>query len=236
MTTKICTICARGGSKGVKNKNIRLLNGVPLIAHSIQKALESQIFDTVAVSSDCDDILNISSKFGAHHVIKRPAELATDKAAKIPVIRHAVQTIENITNKSYDVCVDLDATSPLRTAEDIKNAFIKFQDDHASILFSVCRAHRSPYFNLVEESKDGKISLSKKSIVTRRQDAPECYDMNASIYIWKRDIIENENSLFLDETSIYVMPTERSFDIDTELDFKIVEFLMGHNSNESIDK
>ena len=92
-------------------------------------------------------------------------------------------------------------------------------------------SRRSPYFNMVEQNQNGKVYLSKKldSQIVRRQDAPKSYDMNASIYIWKRDIILHENSIFLDNTGLYIMPEERSVDIDTELDYKFVEFLMKEN-------
>ncbi len=223
---QICTICVRGGSKGVANKNIRPLNGVPLIVHSLLQARKADIFDVIAVSSDSDEILQIANENGADYCIKRPDHLATDKAAKIPVIRHCVQEVEKITHQKFDICVDLDATSPLRTTEDIENALKIFKEKKHDNLFSVCPAHRSPYFNLVEHTKDGHIKLAKGNGLSRRQDAPKCYDMNASIYIWKRDILEQDDSLFLDRTGIYIMPQERSFDIDNEIDFEIVEFLM----------
>lgn len=225
----IATICARGGSKGVKNKNIRTINGLPLIAHTIKQALDAQIFDIIAVSSDSDEILNIANEHGAHHIIKRPDDLASDTAAKIPVIRHAVQETEKATGHNFDICMDLDATSPLRTSQDIIDAVKQFKEGGHDNLFSVCPSHRSPYFNLVEKNQDGKIKLSKESNVTRRQDAPECYDMNASLYIWKRQILEKNDRLFLDGTGIYVMPPERSHDIDSEIDFDIVEFLIHKN-------
>ena len=122
----------------------------------------------------------------------------------------------------------LDATAPLRLTEDIINSFKQFKENNNDNLITAMPSRRSPYFNLVEQDKNGKVYLSKKldSAVVRRQDAPKSYDMNASIYIWKRDIILNENSLFLEKTGLYVMPEERSIDIDNELDFKFVEFLM----------
>lgn len=223
---QICSICVRGGSKGVKNKNIREINGLPLLAHSIKHAQDANIFDAIAVSSDSDDILSIAQQYNVNYLIKRPDTLATDKAPKIPVIRHCVQETEKITHQSFDLCVDIDATSPLRISDDIKNAVILFKENKNDNLFSVCPSHRSPYFNLVERTDNNKIKLIKDSNFTRRQDAPECYDMNASIYVWKRNILEKEDSLFLNNTGIYIMPQERSHDIDTELDFDIVEFLM----------
>lgn len=229
---RICTICARGGSKGVKNKNIRSILGMPAIAYTIRQAQESGAFDTIAVSSDSEDILTIAGDCGVEHLIRRPDELASDTAAKIPAIRHAVQETESLTGTRYDVCADLDATAPLRLPEDITGAIQQFEKSQADNLFSVCPAHRSPYFNMVERGTDGRIRLSKEGHgIVRRQDAPDCFDMNASIYIWKRDVLENEDTLFLEGTDIYIMPPERSVDIDSEIDFKIVECLMKQSGN-----
>lgn len=229
---RICTICARGGSKGVKNKNIRPLLGVPLIAHSIRHAQECGLFDAISVSSDSEDILRTAEDHGIEYCIRRPDELASDTAAKIPAIRHAVQETEKLTGMHYDVCVDLDVTAPLRLPADIAEAIQQFEKHQCDNLFSVCPAHRSPYFNMVERGQDGKVRLSKDCHgIVRRQDAPECFDMNASIYIWKRDVLEKEDKLFMDNTDIYIMPPERSVDIDSEIDFKIVEYIMKEIKN-----
>lgn len=226
--TRICTICARGGSKGVKNKNLRELLEKPLIAHSILQAKESKLFDVIAVSSDSDEILRVSKEYGADYVIKRPNELATDTAAKLPVIQHCVKEVEQLSNLQFDFMTDIDATSPLRTIEDIQNA-INLLERHkdASNLITATNARRSPYFNLVEEDEDGYVYISKplEETVVRRQDAPKAYDMNASIYAWKRESFFSAQSVFTDKTILYIMPEERSQDIDSELDFEIVKLL-----------
>ncbi len=232
-TNVLCTICARGGSKGVPKKNIREVNGKPLIAYSIEQALESSLFDHVVVSTDCDDIANIAKQYGAEVFFKRSNELASDDSGKLPVIRDAFIRSEKQFNKKFVILVDIDATSPLRTVDDIKESVNQFIQNNNSNLISACLSHRSPYFNLIEEDKTGKIGLSKSlsGAVLRRQDAPKTYDMNASIYVWKRDAILHQDSLFLDDTGLYVMPASRSFDIDSELDFKIVSFLLKTNGN-----
>jgi N-acylneuraminate cytidylyltransferase/CMP-N,N'-diacetyllegionaminic acid synthase len=120
--SRICTICARGGSKGVKNKNVRELCGKPLIAHSVRVAKDAGLFDVVAVSSDAPAILEAARAHGADVLVDRPAELATDTAAKVPVIQHCVRTVEAQRGVTYDVVVDLDATSPLRTVDDVRSA------------------------------------------------------------------------------------------------------------------
>ncbi len=224
----LCTICARGGSKGVKNKNILPLDGIPLIAHTIKIAQESKIFDTIAVSSDSDNILKVSRDYGVDLVIKRPMDLATDSAGKVPVIKHAAKEVEDQTNVKYDYFFDLDATSPLRIKEDILGVLELLRDPRFENVITGSPARRSPYFNLVEEDENGFVDLSKAPLkeVLRRQDAPKCYDMNASIYAWKRESFLKMKKTFEGKTGIFVMPEERSVDIDHPIDFEIVELLI----------
>ena len=225
---RLCTICARGGSKGVKNKNIRELAGKPLIALSLQQARESHLFDLIAVSSDSAEILDVARNHGADLVIKRPAELASDTAAKIPAIRHCVEQAEYFSGETFDVVVDLDATSPLRLVDDILGAVDLLERNGVSNVITAAPARRSPYFNLVELGDDGVVSLSKplRKPVVRRQDSPQCFDMNASIYVWTRAALFECPTIFNPDTRLFVMPEERSIDIDNELDFEIVELIM----------
>ena len=224
----LCTICARGGSKGVKNKNIRELVGKPMIAHTVLQAKECGLFEHVVISTDSDAIAQAAKEFGAEVFFKRDASMASDTAGKLDVIKDAFLRSEAYYGETFDYLIDLDATAPLRDTQDIINAFEQFLKDDNDNLITAMPSRRSPYFNLVEVDKGGKVALSKTltGSVTRRQDAPKSYDMNASIYIWKRDILLNKESIFLDKTGLYVMPEERSFDVDCELDFKIVELLM----------
>lgn len=224
----LCTICARGGSKGVKNKNIKQINGKPLIAYTIEQALASKLFEHVVISTDSDEIAKISQQYGAEVFFKRSADMASDTAGKLDVIRDAFKKSEEHYSEIFDYLIDLDATSPLRNHEDIMAAYEQFIDHGNSNLITAMPSRRSPYFNLIEVDENDKVHLSKtvENNILRRQDTPKSFDMNASIYIWKRDAILNENSLFLEETGLYVMPEERSIDIDGELDYKIVELLM----------
>ena len=224
----LCTICARGGSKGVKDKNIRVLGGKPLIAHSIEQAKTAGLFAAIAVSSDSEQILEIARAYGADILVRRPKELATDTAAKLPVIRHCVKEAERQLNQLSDICVDLDATSPLRSVEDIRGALELLVQSGSGNVITAMPSRRSPYFNLIELDADANVRLCKpmKKTYVRRQDAPKCFDMNASIYIWKREVLMCSPSLFNADTKLYVMPEGRSIDIDSELDFKFVEFLM----------
>jgi CMP-N,N'-diacetyllegionaminic acid synthase len=223
----IATICARGGSKGVPGKHLREVAGKPLIAHTIEQALKSQTFDAVAVSSDDDAILDAASSFGATHLIKRPPELATDSSAKLPAVRHCVLHVESRQHK-FDVVVDLDATSPLRISEDITSCLALFRTTECSNVITGCVSRRSPYFNMVEVDADGTVHLVKSQTPTprRRQDTPPTFDMNASIYVWRRDALFDSDDVIRPQTRLYVMPEERSLDIDSELDFEMVSYLM----------
>jgi CMP-N,N'-diacetyllegionaminic acid synthase len=233
MSNILCTICARGGSKGVKNKNIKELNGKPLIAYTIEQAKSSGLFEHIVISTDSDDIVNVTKEYGAEVFFKRSPEMASDTAGKLDVIKDAFRRSEEYYGTTFDYLIDLDATAPLRSVEDIINSFNQFKENNNDNLITAMPSRRSPYFNLLEQDKDGKVYLSKKldSQVVRRQDTPKSYDMNASIYIWKRDVILNKNSIFLDKTGLYVMPEDRSIDIDNELDFKFVEFLIKGKDN-----
>jgi CMP-N,N'-diacetyllegionaminic acid synthase len=230
--SRVCTICARGGSKGVRGKNLREMHGKPLLAYTVEQAKASGLFDVVAVSSDSSQILEIANRFGADLLIERPAELATDTAAKLPVIRHAVAEAERQSGRTFGTLVDLDATSPLRNVDDIRAAVALLEDTGSGNVITAMPARRSPYFNLVELNDQGQVVLSKPVATpfVRRQDAPLCFDMNASIYVWRRDTLFQAPSLFNPDTQLYVMPEERSIDIDSELDFQFVEFLIAQRA------
>ena len=225
---RLCTICARGGSKGVPGKNVRELAGKPLIAHSIEQARDSGLFAAIAVSSDSPAILGAARQWGADLVIERPAEMASDNAAKLPAIRHAMLTAEERLGRTFPLLVDLDATSPLRLPEDIAATVRMVESGEAGNVLTVAPAHRSPYFNMLERDKDGRVHLSKPlpDTIVRRQDAPDCFDMNASIYTWARHPFVDAPYVIDDRTRLYVMPRERSIDIDDEVDFAIVDFLL----------
>lgn len=228
---KLCTICARGGSKGVPGKNVRIVAGRPLIAHSVQQALDSGLFDAIAVSSDSDEILKAAGDAGAQVLIRRPDVLASDTSAKIPAIQHCVKAAEDELGRTASVVVDMDATSPLRSVEDIVAVVEMLKTPGAINVITAAPARRSPYFNMVETGADGVPRLAKRTDppVVRRQDAPDCYDMNASIYGWHRDALFSGESLFTDGTRLHVMPEDRSHDVDSELDFTIVSMLMETN-------
>ena len=226
--TRLCTICARGGSKGVPGKNLALIGGRPLIAHSVAQARATGLFEHIAVSSDSDAILAAAHDAGAGHLIRRPAELAADTAAKLPAIAHCVAAVEALEGVRFTTLVDLDATSPLRSLDDICEAVGLLETSGASNVITAAPARRSPYFNLIEVAADGRVTLSKPlpGGPVRRQDAPPCYDMNASIYAWRRDRFMAAPAVFYPDTRLFEMPEERSHDIDSPLDLAIVRWLM----------
>ena len=229
---RLCSVCVRGGSKGVPNKNIRPLLEKPLFIHSLDQARQSGIFDCIVVSSDSNEILQLAEEWGVDHAIKRPEELASDSAAKPPVIQHCFLTAEALSGMTFDIGVDLDATSPLRNKEDLTGVLKLLESSkEISNVITGTPARRSPYFNLVELDESGRVHLSGKrqnidGTIVRRQDAPPCFDMNASIYSWWRDSLLNAHQVLQKNTRLYLMPEERSVDIDSELDFQWVEFLM----------
>ena len=220
------TICARGGSKGVKNKNIREIAGKPLIVHTIEYFKKWEKVDRIVCSTDSKEIADIAKKYGAEIPCMRPPELATDTASKIPVLQHIVKTCEQQDNYKYDIIVDLDPTAPLRKRKFLEEAFKKFVDSEVNNLFSVTEARKNPYFNMVEVDKHGYAHLCKAGSFVRRQDAPQVYELNASIYIYKRDFLINMNSIYSDKSIIYEMPAITSVDVDREIDFLFIEFLL----------
>ncbi len=223
---KICIICMRAGSTEVKNKNLKLINGKPLLYYTIDQAIKSKLFERIVVSTDSIKILNLSNKFGASGWFLRPKKYANNKISKIPSIIHAVKKAEKKYQEKYDIIFDLDVTSPLRSIKDIKNAYKKFKKDNASNLITGCSSRKNPYFNMFEYKNNQYQLVKNIRNFTSRQSAPKVYEMNASIYIWKRSYLFNKRKLFGKKTSVYFMPQERSIDIDSFFDFKIVKSLI----------
>ena len=222
----LCTICARSGSKGVPGKNIKKIAGKPLIQHTIEQAKKSKIFSDIIVSSDCKKILKIAEKLGVH-TLKRTNQLSKDFVSKVDVIRDAAKKAQKMLDKKFDNVIDLDVTSPLRQVSDIHNSFKKFQNGNYQNLITGCVARKNPYFNMIEIKKN-VLSISKRTNkkIYSRQKSPQVFEMNASIYIWKNKALMNKSNLVTSKTAFYEMPEERSIDIDTMLDWKIVSSLM----------
>jgi CMP-N,N'-diacetyllegionaminic acid synthase len=229
----LITICARGGSKGIPGKNIRPLHGKPLIAYSIdaaRKFAEANKADIV-LSTDSDEIARVSENFGLNTEYRRPSHLSDDKAGKIDTINDVLVYSERTKSIRYDYLLDLDVTSPLRTLDDLENAFALLRNnDEALTLFSVSPANRNPYFNMVEQRPDGYVNLVKKGFQYKsRQEAPSVYDVNASFYFYRRIFFDQKWQTALTEnTLVYVVP-HVCFDLDHPHDFVVMEVLLREN-------
>lgn len=227
------TICARAGSKGIKNKNIINFCGNPLVYYTVAalklfQAEYSEIFQAVdvAVNTDSKELLEQLNAVGIHYqYVKRVETLAGDAVSKISVIKDTLEKVEKISNKEYDIVVDLDLTSPLRTVADIKGTIdTVLANEKADIAFSVTEARRSPYFNMVCEKEDGYFNTVISSEFVARQEVPVCFDMNASIYAYKREYILSGRTGDRNAV-IWKMIDTAVLDIDTEKDLELLEVL-----------
>jgi N-acylneuraminate cytidylyltransferase/CMP-N,N'-diacetyllegionaminic acid synthase len=228
----LATICCRGGSKGVPGKNIRPLNGIPLIAHTIKSALACNLIDDLIISTDSEEIASIAKQYGAKVLFMRPPELATDTSSKWPVFIHAVESYEKITGNVVDLLVDLDVTVPLKTPEDIDNAIkMSLDDENAEVIITGYEPERNPYFNMMEILPNGYAEIVKKSDkpIVRRQDAPLIFSLTPAAYVIKKPAIYKFDHWSQAICKISPMPRERAIDIDTEYDFKLIEIIMNNN-------
>ena len=219
----LALIPARGGSKGVPGKNIRAAGGKPLIAWTIEAAKASRYVDRLILSSDDPSIAAIATQFGCEVPFMRPAELATDKADSMGVVRHALKSLP----ERYDYLLLLQPTSPLRVATDIDAALDGFIESGAKTCVSVCEPDKHPYW-MVTMAADGVVRhlFPPEQIPTRRQDAPPIFALNGAIYIAPTDYLAAGGDFITAGTVGYVMPKDRSFDIDTELDLQLADFLL----------
>ena len=228
MTYTLATICARGGSKGVPGKNVKLLAGHPLIAYTIAQAKRCAFLDRIVVSTDSTEIAGVARAYGADVPFVRPPELGLDTSAKVPAIQHAVREIERDLGHPVDYIVDLDPTAPLRSVDDIERCWTLIQQPDTDVVFTVTGADRNPYFNMVELDANGYARLSKEAptAVARRQDAPRVFGMNASVYAYRRRHLMEDGRVIGDRSRIVEMDRARSRDVDDEVDFAFVEFLV----------
>lgn len=216
----LAVITARGGSKGLPRKNVLIAGGKPLVAWTVEAAISAECVSRVVLSSDDEEIMAAAMAAGCDVPFSRPSDLASDTASSIDVLLHALDQLPG-----FEYVVLLQPTSPLRTAEDIDAAFELMLDRGAPSCVSVCEADQSPYWMYKIESGD-KIQriLSEFDVSTRRQDLPPIYVLNGAIYIAKIDWLRVNKSFIGGETVAYLMPKERSLDIDTAQDFEIFKF------------
>ena len=220
--TFLAIIPARGGSKRLPRKNILDLCGKPLISWSIEAALKSKYISKVVVSSDDEEILNISSNFGAD-IIKRPYELANDTATTFDTVKHSIDNFEN-----YDYIVLLQPTSPLRNENQIDEAIELLEEKQADGIVSVCEMDHSPLWsNTLPEDGNMRGFLREEILNKRSQDLEKYYRLNGAVYICKTDkLLENKSFFLKDNIFAYIMDRKSSIDIDEEIDFEIAKVLI----------
>lgn len=220
----VAIITARGGSKGLPRKNVLDLAGKPLIAHTIDAAIESRIFDKVVVTTDDQEIKEVSLKYGAE-VIERPSELATDSASSLDAIEHALKVLQE-NKENYTHFVLLQPTSPLRNSMHIKEAWSKYNKEKANSLVSVVQVEHSPQKMLVEKGEE-VVPLTKWEDLTKpRQQLAKAYLPNGAIYICRVDDFLQSKNIFKKPLSIFKMDKESSVDIDGKNDLNITELTL----------
>lgn len=221
----LAVILARSGSKGLKDKNIKELNGKPLMAYTIEAAVASGKYDTVHVSTDSERYAQIARDYGADVPFLRSADLAGDCASSWDALRAVVKEYEN-RGKTFDTVTLLQPTSPLRNADDIRGAFELFEEKQADSVVSVCEVDHSPLLcNVLDDSlsMDGFLDMSK---VGRRQELSTYYRINGAIYIQKTQLLMEGASVYGEKSYAYIMDKRKSIDIDDSYDFLIAERLM----------
>jgi len=228
----IALICARSGSKGVPGKNIRSFAGRPLIGWAIQVAKEVKQISRIIVSTDSEEIAGIAKEQGAEVPFLRPTALAEDNSPEWLVWRHALEYITESEDEDIDGLVVVPPTSPLRRSSDIENCINEYEKGGVDVVITVSESHRNPYFNMVavDNLGDTRLAVSSESKYYRRQDAPCIFDVTTVCYIVCPRFVSQKNGIFEGRVRSVVVPVERAWDIDTELDFKIVEFLAAERS------
>ncbi|MBF0238889.1 MAG: acylneuraminate cytidylyltransferase family protein [SAR324 cluster bacterium] len=223
-------IFARGGSKGIPNKNIIPLHGKPLIHYSIETAKKSRFIKEIIVSTDSIQIAECAKQAGAKVPFMRPAELAQDNTAEWNAWQHALEELKKQRDIPYpDVFVSLPTTSPLRSVQDVDACIEKLLNSDADMVITITPTTRHPAFNMVrvEPSGEIKLAMSLEKKVIRRQDVPfQIFDMTTVAYVSRPSFIMNAQGIFEGKLQAVMIPTERAIDIDTPLDLEMAEFLL----------
>lgn len=236
MNRLLITICGRAGSKGFKNKNLKVFCGKPLVYYSLSAAElfiknHPELTVDIALNTDSEDLAKlVAAEYPEVVYLPRGAELGGDRVPKMAVYQDSLRRMEARAGQPYDWHMDLDITSPLRTAADVENAVnIKRQRPDLDLVFSVTEARRNPWFNMVKEVGD-HVEQVIHSPFTARQQAPNVYDVNASIYVFERDFLANntDGMLWSGKIGVSVMMDTGIIDIDSEADFKLMEAIGAH--------
>lgn len=218
-------IPARGGSKAIPGKNIKKLHGKPLIFYTINEAKKSKFLDFVVVSTEDKKIEKVTQKYGVV-VVKRPKKLSADSSTSISVLKHAIINLKKTKKFIPDIIVVLQPTSPLRNAADIDGAIKKFLHLKCDSVISMTKVSSLPYWIYKLRGNIAKNIIKKPKKVYRRQDSQKFYQVNGAVYVTSKNMIINHNTIFGKKISAYIMPQERSVDLDTMIDFKLAEILM----------
>lgn len=227
----LATICYKDGSKDVPDKNIKPLKRKPLIAYTIESAKQSRLINDLIVSTDSYQIAETARAFGAYVPFMRPAELATDTSSKWPVFIHVVEAYEALTGREVTYLVDLDVTVPLKTGLDIDGAInLALNNQTVDVVITGYEPERNPYFNMMEVNDEGFAEIVRKGDkpIVRRQDAPVVYSLSPAAYVMKKSALYEYEHWSKARCKVFPIPRERAIDIDTETDFKIIEFLMDY--------
>lgn len=229
----LAIVPARGGSKGVLRKNVRLLMGQPLIAYTLQAALASQSITRLIVSTDDAEIASTARSLGADVPFMRPPKLAVDDASPLDVVLHALETIEYTEQVCYEAVLLLQPTAPLRTTTDIDRVLEQLFVTGADAVTSFYRVeHGHPYYMYALDEDRPVPLMEVPSHITRRQDFPAVYVRNGAIYATRRDVLLQQHSFYGKDVRAYIMPFERSINIDTEFDLALAEFLLQRHLKE----
>jgi CMP-N-acetylneuraminic acid synthetase len=218
---------ARGNSKGIYRKNLRLLVGRPLISYTLTAALASEALQRLVVSTDDPEIASVAKGYGVEVPFIRPSELAQDETPQIEVVLHALEVLEESERCRYDVVVLLQPTAPLRSAEDIRSSVKMLLETGGDSVVSFCRVEQGhPFYMYTLDGSKPRPLLDVPPQVTRRQQFPEIYLRNGAIYATRRDVLVEERNFYGHDTRAYVMPFDRSINIDRETDLLFAEVLL----------
>lgn len=222
----LAIIPARGGSKGVPRKNIRNLNGKPLIAYTIEEARKSEYIDRIVISTEDEEIASVSRKFDAEVPFLRPKEFAQDNSPTVDCVIHMLNWLKENENYEPDYVCLLQCTSPLRTFEDINGTIEKMISTDMDGAVSVCEAEVNPYWTNVFDGNQLKYFVEEGQQITRRQDLPKIYRMNGAVYLVKTEALIKYRTLEPSKIAGYIMEPKKSIDIDNIEDFLLAEILI----------
>ncbi len=223
----VALIPARAGSKGIIDKNLKELCGKPLIYYTIDSAKKAQTFDDIIISTDSKEIAKIAEEFGANAPFIRPEHLAKDGSTQMDVIIHAMDWLEE-NNKKYDHIFYLQPTSPLRSDQDILNSFELLKKKNANAVVSVTEitGHHPLWMNTLPDDGNMDNFIKPEAKNTNRQNLPKHYRLNGAVYLAKWDYLKEFNDWYKERCYAYIMPNDRSIDIDTEIDLITAEYLL----------